>query len=84
MISTKLKNIDIESRGCFNEVDEMTEVGEVFGVMKKMNKKMMKKFPVLVDQSIICQSYYISRFEKCEGCDTAISGCEKIFDMGCN
>lgn len=45
---------------------------------------MMKKFPILVNQSIVCQSYYISRFEKCEGCDTAISGCEKIFEMGCS
>lgn len=84
MIPTNLENRTIGSIGGFGEVDEMTEVVEVFGVMKKMSKKMMKKFPILIDQSIICQSYYISRFEKCEGCDTAISGCEKIFEMGCN
>lgn len=39
MISTKLENRAVESSGSFNEVEEMTEVGETFGVMKKMSKK---------------------------------------------
>lgn len=55
-----------------------------FDYMKKLSKKNMKRFPRLVFEGIICQSYYTSRFERCSGCNNAISGCEKIFDAGCN
>jgi len=52
--------------------------------MKKMSLKQMREHPRLVNHSIICQSYYFARYEKCTGCDLAIPGCEKVFAIGYN
>lgn len=49
--------------------------------MKKMNKKDEERFPEIVADSIRCQSYHIARFERCNGCDFAIAGCENVFEM---
>lgn len=68
----------------YYEEDEIFENKNKKDFMKKMSKKQMKKFPKVVDYSIICQSHYIARFEKCTGCDLAVPGCEKVFAMGCN
>jgi hypothetical protein len=68
---------------CYDEDDE-TENVVYLDCMKKLSKEQMKKFPKLVVEGIVCQSYYMSRFEKCTGCTSAISGCEKIFEAGCN
>lgn len=69
--------------GCCDE-DCMVGDDVYFDCMKKLSEDKMKKFPMLVVEGIICQSYHISRFEKCSGCNNAISGCEKIFEAGCN
>lgn len=52
--------------------------------MRKMTEFEEKKFPLIVVDSIRCQSFHISRFERCDGCDFAINGCEKVFDMSAN
>ncbi len=49
--------------------------------MKKMTVTEEKKFPMIVAESIRCQSFHISRCERCNGCDFAISGCENVFEM---
>lgn len=49
--------------------------------MRKMSKKEEKMFPKIAVDSLKCQSYHIARFEICEGCEFAISGCEKVFRM---
>lgn len=83
MISGETKNVVMTGHDCCDE-DNTVEHGVQFDYMKKLSKEQMKKFPRLVVEGIVCQSYYISRFEKCSGCNTAISGCEKIFEAGCN
>jgi hypothetical protein len=83
MISEESKDVVMTSHDCCDE--DIVVCNDVsFDYMKKLSKKQMKKFPMLVVEGIVCQSFYISRFEKCSGCDNAISGCEKIFDAGCN
>jgi hypothetical protein len=82
MISEKSKDVVMTGHDCCGEDIGCNYVS--FDYMKKLSKKQMKKFPMLVVESIVCKSYHISRFEKCSGCDNAISGCEKIFDAGCN
>jgi hypothetical protein len=49
--------------------------------MRKMSLKLQKKFPTVVVDSLVCQSYYTARCEKCVGCSFAIDGCEKIVEM---
>lgn len=49
--------------------------------MRKMTEYEEKKFPGIVADSIRCMSYHIARFEKCDGCDFAVTGCEKVFHM---
>jgi hypothetical protein len=68
---------------CSNE-ESRTEDSVYLNCMKKLNKEQMKRSPMLVVEGIVCQSYYFSRFKKCGGCNNAISGCEKIFQAGCN
>ncbi len=47
--------------------------------MRKMSEIEKKKFPKIVADSIRCQQYYICRSERCNGCNLAIDGCEKVF-----
>lgn len=83
MISEESNDVVMTGHDCCDE--DIVDCNDVpFDYMKKLSKEKMKKFPMLVVEGIVCQSYYISRFEKCTGCDNAISGCEKIFDAGCN
>lgn len=82
MISEEKNDVIMTGHDCCDEDIVVDDVS--FDFMKKLSKENMKKFPMLVAEGIVCQSYYISRFEKCSGCNNAISGCEKIFDAGCN
>lgn len=63
------------------EGDGILELSERYKGMRKMGKKNEKKFPGIVADSIRCQSYHIARCERCNGCDFAINGCEKVFEM---
>lgn len=83
MISEESKDVVMTGHDCCDE-DIAVCNDAPFDYMKKLSKEKMKKFPMLVVEGIVCQSFYTSRFEKCSGCDNAISGCEKIFDAGCN
>lgn len=49
--------------------------------MRKMSKEEEKKFPRIVVDSVMCQFYHTARFERCNGCDFAVAGCERVFDM---
>lgn len=49
--------------------------------MRKMTASQEKKFPLIAGDSLICQSHYIARFERCKGCSFAIKGCEKVVEM---
>lgn len=82
-IENNIENNIANHCGC-DEEDETIENIEKPDLMKKMSKKQMKKFPKLLAHSVICQSYYTARCEKCNGCDLAIPGCEKIFAIGPN
>ena len=66
-----------------DDEDEVTNTSGELGYMKKMSKGMMKKFPILVDDSILCQSLYVSKCERCNGCELAVDGCEKVFSLSC-
>ncbi len=48
--------------------------------MRKMSKIEKEKFPGIVADSIRCQLYHVSRFERCNGCNFAIEGCEKVIE----
>ena len=63
----------------YEEDDIGAESG--FKGMKKLTPRQQKKFPDIVTESMICQEYYIARCEKCDGCDCAITGCEKVVHM---
>lgn len=39
-----------------------------------------EKFPGIVADSIRCQLYHVSRFVRCNGCNFAIEGCEKVIE----
>ena len=60
---------------------DIDDVPFAFKRMKKMNKKDEEKFPGVVADSIRCQMYYISKCEKCNGCEFAVEGCEKVVEM---
>lgn len=83
MISEYARRVTTNGYVCCDE-DDVTGNVVYLDCMKKLSREQMKKFPKLVVEGIICQSYYMSRFEKCTGCTNAIYGCEKIFDAGCN
>lgn len=61
--------------------EEDDDVELPFQGMRKMTARQEKKFPMVVTDSMICQSYYISACKKCTGCSFAISGCEKVVEM---
>lgn len=63
------------------ECDDVDETFLAFRGMKKMSKKDEEKFPNIVADSIRCQMYYFSKFERCNGCEFAVEGCEKIVAM---
>jgi hypothetical protein len=83
MIIEGMKDVVLTGHDCCGK-DDIIENDVYLDCMKKLSKEQLKKFPRLVVESIVCQSYHVSRFEKCTGCNTAISGCEKIFQAGCN
>lgn len=83
LISEEIKNVEMTGHDSCDE-DETTEDYIYLDCMRKLSKEQMERFPRLVIEGMVCQSYYISRFEKCNGCTVAISGCEKVFDTGCN
>lgn len=61
--------------------EEDDDVELPFQGMRKMTARQEKKFPMIVTDSMICQSYYISTCKKCTGCSFAIRGCEKVVEM---
>lgn len=61
--------------------EEDDDVELPFQGMRKMTVEQQKKFPMIVTDSMICQSYYISACKRCDGCSFAISGCEKVVEM---
>lgn len=61
------------------EEDEYIELP--FKGMKKMTEEQQRKFPMIVTDSMICQSYYIATCKRCIGCSFAINGCEKVVEM---
>lgn len=61
--------------------EEDNDVELPFQGMRKMTVKQEKEFPMIVVDSMICQSRYIARFERCTGCSFAIGGCEKVVEM---
>ena len=81
IVKMEPKNIFGKYIGFFDEGEEMEESSERFKCMRKISKKNEKRFPAIVLGSIVCQSYHIARCEKCDGCDFAINGCEKVFEM---
>lgn len=66
---------------CEYEEDEDEEFFSRNKLMRKMSKKEEKEFPIIAAGSVICQSYYTARVEKCNGCRFAVDGCEKVFYM---
>lgn len=65
----------------FDEEDDVEEFPFRNKGMRKMTQVEEKKFPGIVADSLRCQYYHVARFERCNGCDFAINGCEKIFAM---
>ena len=63
------------------ECEDVDEIPFTFKRMKKMNKKDEEKFPGIVADSIRCQMYYTSKCERCNGCEFAVEGCEKVVEM---
>lgn len=57
------------------------EVDLPYKGMRKMTIEQQKKFPLIVTDSMICQSHYISTCKRCSGCSFAINGCEKVVEM---
>lgn len=66
---------------CEYEESEDEEFFSRNKLMRKMSKKEEKEFPMVAADSVICQSYYTARVEKCNGCRFAVDGCEKVFYM---
>lgn len=68
-----------------NDIDDMDDDIGCIPVrctgMRKMTKEEEKRFPDIAIESLKCQSYHIARFEICNGCDFAITGCERVFRM---
>ncbi len=62
-----------------NPFDDCDESSSRHIGMRKMSKIEKEKFPMIVADSIRCQQYYICRSERCNGCNLAIDGCEKVF-----
>lgn len=64
-----------------DDVDDEIESQPEFKGMRKLTHKQQKKFPNIVVDSMICQESYMARCERCNGCDCAIDGCEKVVYM---
>lgn len=63
------------------EEDGDNDVGLPLKGMRKMTTEQQKKFPDIVVDSLVCQSYYTAMCERCVGCSFAIDGCEKVVEM---
>ena len=74
----ELKTI-VPVRDYFCEEDEDVELP--FKGMRKLTADQQKKFPMIVADSMICQSYYVAACKRCNGCSFAINGCEKVVEM---